>query len=341
MIMHRIRSLLAVLLAATAAACTLPPASAPAPETGPVYGPELQATGEGNLFAALARTRVDWLFMGGDTTSAEGLAQVLVYVDGRYAGTLGELRTIPVAGIESVRMHGEQYVRSHDRRHPRHPFVAGIYVSRAQLAARDLPHHPFSVSVSGSFEMLESSRLVHGALVEDRFGDPQRRGGPWFDDPGARRSAGVGAALHYATRAGWGVELAAMQALDDTWAEGFDSIQNQAVSAELRATEVSVMATYSRLPLRVGIGPVYRTMQLNWASGFCACRDEQTVSTSAFGVAAGAALTAPAYSRFFVEVNARMRYYPSHDVGPYEGFFTEMDAGGMVLSGGVGLGFRL
>lgn len=335
----RIRSLLAVLLAGTAAACTLPPAVGPAPETGPVYAAELQATGEGNLFAALARTRVDWLFMGGDTTTAQGLSQVLVYVDGRYAGTLGALRTLPVQGVASVRMHGERYVRAHGGGYPREPFVAGLYVARTQETSA-LPYHPWSVSINGSFELVEASRRVHEALVEDRFGDPQRRGGAWFDDPGARRSPQVGAALNFATRRGFGVEVAGMHALSDSWAEGFDSIQTQAVSADLRATEVSVMATYSRSPLRVGVGPVYRAMRLEWARGFCSCQDEQTVNSSAFGVAAGGAVAAPAFSRYFVEVNARLRYYPSQDVGPYEGVFTEMDAGGLVVSGGVGLGFR-
>lgn len=334
-----IRHVLLASITAAATACAAPPAYGPAPATGPVRGAELRATGEANLFAALARARPDWLFLGGDTATAEGLSQVLVYVDRRHVGTLGELRAIPVGGVASVRMRSEQYVRATDPRHPRQPFSAALYVVR-QGEAVEAPHRPWSLAVNASLELMEASRHVKAALENDRFGDPQRLGGEWFTNTGNPRGSALGATAHYLSRRGWGVEAAATHSMTAGWTAGLDTTERQAVTADVRATEGSLMATWSTAPLRVGIGPAYGVMRTEWAGGFCGCETPATVRTSSFGVAAGAAVTVPALSRMFVEVSVRFRHYPAQEAGPYAGAFEELDAGGTVASGGVGFGLR-
>lgn len=326
-------------LAASASACALvSPEAGGSPPQAVVRADELRATGAPDLLSAVARARPGWMLMAGDTALAADRERVLVYVDRRYAGTLERLRTIPVEAVASVRLRDEQYVRATDRRHPRTAFVAALYVARAE-DARDVPHRRWSVSAGASRELMEASRLLRAGLVDEGFGDPRPQGGNWFvvDEP--ERTFLGGAAVNYTTPGGWGVELAALRSLAPTWTYGFRMQETGAVSAYLEGVEVSLMPTYTMSPLRVGIGPVYRALQADWRRGFCVCHDEQRVNTSALGVAAAGVLEAPAYGSYFVEVNARLRYYPSHNM-PYEGQFESAEAGGVLFSGGLGLGFR-
>jgi hypothetical protein len=64
---------------------------------------ELQASGAANLYDALAAVRPEWLFLGGDTATARGREQVLVFVNGRHVGNLASLRLLNPASVRGMR----------------------------------------------------------------------------------------------------------------------------------------------------------------------------------------------------------------------------------------------
>lgn len=339
MSIRRIVPLLSLALAGSAAACALPRMGEDiTPHPPVVRAAELRATGAADLFGALARARPGWIGLAGDTASARSLERVLVYVDGVYTGTLGLLRGMPYEEVTSVRLRSEMFVRTYASRIPEQPFVAALYVWRATEPAA-LRQRRWTGSVSGAVELLETSGRVEQSLADAGFTERAGAGNRWFTEEVNTPTLVLGGSITHLRPSGWGVQAGAAHMLP-TRAQAVHPGTLQAVSGEVTATEGALMAVRSLGVIRLGLGPAVRMLRIDWSEGFCACRDPDSVSSTALGLAAEAIATVPIGGSYLFESGLRLRHYPSQEAGPYGDHFESLDAGGTIAWVGVGFGIR-
>ena len=84
-----------------------PGAGQPAPQrsSNVVTADEIQRTGGHDLQEVLKRLRPAWFKMAPTRIQGGGIDPIVVYIDGRHVGGLGDLRDLPLSGVLSVRYY--------------------------------------------------------------------------------------------------------------------------------------------------------------------------------------------------------------------------------------------
>lgn len=286
------------------------------------------------LYDAIAQLRPSWLQLAGDSAAQ---ARVVVYLNGRHVGDTRVLHTIQTQTVTQVRLRNPEFVRRTDPAFPRDEFDAAIFVgtSSGPVSSRT---GRVTVSLDAGFNVASFPRVMDAALADAGYDAKvlvRETGSARFEDPGPSRPASLGATVQYGLSGPWGVALAGVYTLPG-WSGGYSAEANQAVSADVTTTEVALLATRETSAVRLGVGPVYRQVQWDWAASFCQCVNEQSGSGGAAGVAAEGLLALPLGSRVVPAFRVLARYYPSQDA-EYETLAEPVDVGGFVLT--MGLGF--
>lgn len=318
-----------------AALVMVPRADAQAGTRRSVNRAELQATGAGNLYDAVAGTRPAWLFLAGDTADAQARERVLVFVDGRHVGNLNTLRTLNVETVGSVRVRTEQYVRRTIPRFPRQGFSAALFVSSHTLA-ENVFRERFSVRVRGGLQMMSQARGTSRAYKDEGFDDVPVEATHNYVDQGNETPAFVGAGVHVAVRAPFGVEVEGQHTFDG-WTYGMDYAR-AIFNGTMSSTEGAVLATFSKAPFRIGLGPAYRQTRWTYHGGFHRVGEGEKLTTSGIGGVGSLAITLPGPGRSFGEFSLRAASYAEDS--PRFGQVPPVPAGKLVVSGGFGFGVR-
>lgn len=302
---------------------------------------ELERSSAPQLYDAIAELRPAWLALAGDPSTPAVANRLLVFLDGRHVGNVLALRGIRTDEVVAVRVRSQEYVRRTNPRFPRQEFTAAIYVSTRGRAASTPPGR-LTVSLDAGFTARSLPQGVRDALFDAGYtGDflETPLGTVRFVDEGTEVPLSVGGGVHYQVRGPVGVGVTVQHTLEG-WAGGYDPNRSEAVSAFMASTEAALLLTASRSALRVGFGPAVRTVSWNWSRGFCQCADEEESSSTAPGAAWElAALLPVARSRVLPQFRAVARYYLAQSPS-YTRLPDDVDAGGFVLTMGVGLATR-
>lgn len=290
------------------------------------------------LADAIAQLRPDWLTAG---ESATQVRRVVVFVNGRYLGDARVLYTIATPEVMSARVRDPGYVRSTDARFPREEFDIAIYVATRSASPVE-PAGRVTVSVDPGFNILALGPLTEDAL--DRAGFTQSRKEtsrgvtPFENGDAGGRQPSLGATVHYGVRGPWGVALSG-QYTSPVRALGYSPQADTAVTISVSSSEAALLVTGTGRAFRVGVGPVYRRLDAEWAGGFCQCRDPRETASSVVGLAAEGVMQLPVAAHLLPGVRFAARYYPRQEL-EYPALTEPLDVRGLVLTMGLSLGAR-
>ncbi|HEX5872384.1 MAG TPA: hypothetical protein VFY65_18270, partial [Longimicrobium sp.] len=309
-----------------------------AQEERPLRRREIEQTGAASLRDAIAAARPHWLLLGGDTTDAASAAQVLVFVDDGEAGDLRALAPIAAARVQSVTVRSGILARQRNPRLAHRQFAAAIYVSTIVVRDPGGPRRRLSVSVNGGMGIQGQASQVRAEFNHRGYRSVLPPFQAWARE-GEPSPMTYGGVVHYAVRGDLGAELE-VQHTPEAFFGGIRPAEQPVVSGFFTTSEAALMATWSRTAARAGIGVAYRTTSWELARAYCQCEENESSSTSAFGLAGGVALQLPADAAWFVQLRGQARYFPSHPSPDYAGPGS-MNVGGLTVYSGIGLGFRL
>ena len=323
-----LRSILSLLVLGAALAMTAPAARA---QENVLRARDLRSSAP-LLYDAIAQLRPGWLHVGADST---GIAQIAVYVNGRYLGDGRVLRTLETARVTSARLRSAEFIRASDLRLPRERFAYAIEVDTRPLEREALPSRT-TLSVDGGLDIWSLAHGMRVALQGAGYHRQETNGNTGFENASALTPS-VSASLHFASDT-WGLALTAQHTFQSVGG-GFSPPAQEAASAAVTTTEAAALATRDFRAARVGVGPVYRRTNRDWARDFCRCFDQLSDDANELGVAAEARIALPYGSRVFPGVRVMARWYPPRETDYYV-LDEQVDVGGLVVTTSLSLGTR-
>jgi hypothetical protein len=286
------------------------------------------------LYDAITQLRPTWLQLA-DPAATERIA---VYVNGRYLGDARVLRTIETAQVTSARLRSSATVRAMDLPLPPNEFDVAVDVATRPLERPAAPGR-VTLSLDAGVDLRSLAHGVRGALADagyDREKLQAQAGTTQFD--GTQLPVTLGAAVHYAVRGPWGVQLVAQHTLEGVGG-GYSRERIESVSAAVTSTEAALLVSRDSRAVRLSAGPVFRQVDWSWARGFCRCEEPETDNGSAVGVAGEGRVTLPYGRRVSPAFRVMARYYPSQ-TSSYSVLTDEVDAGGLVITTSLSVATR-
>lgn len=314
------------------------PSTAPQPQPDEISRVEVQQSGAATLHQLIQALRPEWLLIAADSTGAPAPEQVLVFVDGRFAGDARDLPGISATNLGRVQLVDAATARQRFARFPRQEFrvaiAASTFTTPAQAAGRMAVSAGVGLTQFGLTQGVENGAEEAGM----RAGTADPRVG--WPDQGTRTPLSAHLTARYDVRPALAVSADVQHTLE-SWYGGYLRPEDDGsglLSTRFTSTELALLVSTGRL-LRVGVGPAVRHVRWEWASTLCACEQEESQGSTALGGAAVVGVSLPQGGRWFADFSVRARYYPSQEAGPYR-HLQSLDAGGLAVTPSVGFGVR-